>query len=224
MTLDQELTPQMLLDLGRAFDSFDPTELESYSVPIRYGFENNRTVSVVYALDDELAPLLALMRGVDPTDPSTVRVSVEVAPDATGEGEALAELLGRLGFDAVEVDRVEGLADGLSLVHGPDGLQAAQVVAEALAANGRAVATLVEAPDVVGRDVILTIGAMAPVVSPSTTASAPSSTAPSSTAPSSTAASSTTVPTTTVPTTTVPTGPEPAIEVVAAADSVRRCD
>jgi LCP family protein required for cell wall assembly len=161
VTLDQDLTPQTLIDLGRTFERFEAQELETFSLPTEFGFEQNRTVSVVRTLDDEAAPILGLMRGLPAEDPSTVGVDLVTVEDRIGEAEVLFGSLLETGFDVEAPVEAAILAPGISVTFGRDGAQAADLLLRALTSDGVEVASVVQDDAVPGREVVVAFGSRA---------------------------------------------------------------
>jgi hypothetical protein len=163
VAIDQELTPQLLLDLGSAFQSFQPEELQAYSIPAADAtIDGNQ---VLLPRFDEAEPILRLFRGIGFDHPSTVPVTV-VTTEATSAAEvALAQRLvtglRAAGF-TVEVEERADAPGGVRLVHGPDGVHAATLAATAVGeVAGEALEESVavgENSRVVGRRVEVVIG------------------------------------------------------------------
>ena len=161
LTLDQELTPQTLIDLGRTFDSFDAEELDSFSLPTEFGFERDRTVSVVRTLEDEAAPLLRLMLGDAPDEPSTIGIDLVASPSRSDEAAALFDALGAAGFD-IEAPLIDSEAlPGVSVRFGRDGEGARQIVVEALLELGIEVDVIELDDDLPGREIAVVLGPVA---------------------------------------------------------------
>lgn len=202
VTLDQELTPQTLIDLSRAFDSFDSSQLETYSLPTEFGWERNRTISVVRTLDEEAEPVLDLLRGVDPAEPSTVGVTIETAADPLADAEVLTDAFESAGFGVRPPVQTGGNDAGVVVRFGRDGETALPLVLAQLEAVGVPADAVELDATLPGREIVVRIGAQ-PVEPPTgtpTTEPAPesgSTTVPETTAPEVT--SSSTVPGSTVP-------------------------
>lgn len=179
LTLDQELTPQGLIDLSRAFDTFDAEALETYSLPTEFGWERNRTVSVVRTLDDEAAPLVRLFQGVAGSDPSTVGVTIRSVVDERDVAEGLGQSLETDGYDTEPIEAVADLASGVTVSFGRDGDQALPLVLESLASEGIEVDASVLDETLPGREIVVSLGGAAPV--PDTTV--PPSLPPTTVAP-----------------------------------------
>ncbi len=168
VAIDDRLTPQLLLDLGTTYRSFDPDKLQTYSFPAvdeRVG-DNQVLVPV-----DEAAPLIELFAGARFDDPATVDVSVRIEPEADGEGrknqagvgarsgsgriepDGHADTLTAAGFDVESSTRVD-LPPGVVVMHGPDGRHAAELVAGALDDEIR----FEQVGGLVGRSIVVTVG------------------------------------------------------------------
>jgi len=124
--LDRDMTAQDLLDLGRAFDSFEPGELETLELPVYDEYVGGQ--AVVQLRRAEAEPILEQFRGTDAPTPEgevraedvTLRVVNGGAPDQAA-AEA-TDQLGRLGFrtqapstvDPVERTQIRFTAAALS--------------------------------------------------------------------------------------------------------------
>ncbi|MGI9594955.1 MAG: LCP family protein [Acidimicrobiales bacterium] len=127
VAIDQRLTPQLLVDVGMTYRSFDPDRLQTYSFPSVDGRVGRN--QVLLPLADEAEPVLELFRGAGFDNPSTVDLTVQAADG--GAGLRSLDLLDEAGF---RFDRSAGedLAPGLTVQHGPDGRHAAELVAATL--------------------------------------------------------------------------------------------
>lgn len=197
LTLDQELTPQELIDIGRAFDSFDPDELETYSLPTEFGWERNRTVSVVRTLEDEAAPVIRLLQGTPGSDPSTVGVTVRAVADERDAADAATKAFADDGFDIDTTQADVDLPFGVTVAYGRDGDAALPLVLDAMAEQGIAVDSALLDEALTGREIVVSFGGSPPesTIPPTTVPADPSTTAPSTTAPSTTLAPGSTTPT-----------------------------
>ncbi len=102
ITVDDELTADDILSLGRAFRSFDPDTLETYSVEATPDTVGD--ASIVRLVEDKAEPIFALFRDV-PADvaggdiaPGSVRLQVLNGSGGAGEASAAAEALRAEGF------------------------------------------------------------------------------------------------------------------------------
>ncbi len=162
VTIDQELTAQALLDLGRTFNSFEPSQLESYRLPTEFEFVQSRDgarISIVRQLPAESEPILALMRGEDPTAPSTVDVKIEAV--TRPDGDRALEQLDAAGFVVSEVRTSADAPPGVTILHSTKGAAAAQVLIDALLTTdpdflANTVLTLDES--LAGRTVVVRLG------------------------------------------------------------------
>ena len=172
VAIDQRLTPQLLVDLGMAYREFDPSQLQTYSLPAVDGqVGRNR---VLLPMTDEAEPVLALFRGAPFDDPTTVDVTVRLPADTEGNGSgleasAVVAAIEDAGFEPQVRSSGETTADGLVVRHGPDGVHAARLVAAALPDSARLEATSA----LVGRSVTVIVGsapapdaATAPAIGP----------------------------------------------------------
>lgn len=160
LTLDQELTPQALIDLSRAFDSFDPDQLDTYSLPTEFDFERNRTISVVRTLEDEAAPLIRLLQGTPANDPSTVGLNVRAAADQQAEADNALTDFAADGFD-VDSEAAQTRNDlefGVSVAYGRDGAAALPLVLESLADQGVDVDVTLLDEALPGRELVVSFG------------------------------------------------------------------
>ncbi len=159
VAIDQRLTPQVLLDIGMTYRSFEPERLQTYSFPAVDGRVGQN--QVLLPLDEEAEPLLALFGGAEFDDPSTVSLTV-VGPTAGGllsqGGSDRLGTLRRAGFRFEQV-REQDLPPGVTIQHGPDGRLAAELVANAL---GEPIG-FEEVQELGGRSLRLLVGADLPV-------------------------------------------------------------
>lgn len=162
VSLDQELTPQLLLDLGRTYAAFEPGSLDTYSYPAVFGEVG--TNSVLFPLDDEAAPLVSLFGGEASDSPSTVRVRIVHDQEELEWADDLRSVLVDAGFE-LPVASAASADPGIVIRHGVDGLQAASLVLSTLQesegeTNGIA-PRLEETGGLLGRDVVVVVGAAA---------------------------------------------------------------
>lgn len=155
VSIDSELTPQVLLDIGRAYASFEPGSLDTYSFPAIFGEVG--ASSVLFPLWDEAAPILSLFQGARADAPSTVRVKV-VHDSAPELAEEMIASLVAAGFDVPGASEAD-IEPGLVVRHGVDGAQAASIVARALAAAYTdSVIIQEEVSGLLGRDIVVAVG------------------------------------------------------------------
>ncbi len=139
VVIDSELTPALLLDLGRTFRSFEPEELATYALPVE--LDRIGTTWVVLEVPDDADPVVALFRGVPADDPATVRVVVRPATAdlddtevATRTAEIVEQLRG-LGYaadPAAAVPELDLAAGGVSVRHADTSALPAAALAERL--------------------------------------------------------------------------------------------
>ncbi len=132
VVVDQELTAQLLVDLGTTYRSFDPDQLLTYSLPVADGLKG--TDQVLLAREEDAEPILRIFRGSSIEDHSTVRLTVLTAAGddpADGLAAQVAAVASAAGFE-VESGHVADSKPGVVLQHGPDGQQAAELVRKAL--------------------------------------------------------------------------------------------
>jgi LCP family protein required for cell wall assembly len=163
VAIDQKLTPQLLVDLGMTYRSFDPDLLQTYSFPSTDGWVGRNQVLLPSVTAAE--PVLELFRGAGFSDPSTVGLTVRIDPDADPDTQSRLVTLERSGYELQQSARpVYG--PGVIVRHGPDGGHAAELVATAFTSAGGsgagddpAAGVVVEQVDgLVGRSVVLSIG------------------------------------------------------------------
>ena len=185
VTVDDLLTADDIIDLGRAFRSFDPGALDLYSLPVVPSAVGG--ASVLRLVDDRAQPTLDRFRGTDAQDlrPADVRVLVLNGSGVTGQASAAADELAGAGFGSVGAGEAERFDFTETVVRYVAGGEAkAALVARYLDPGARL--ELVEGP--LGADVAVVTGQdYAGVLStprppdPSTTATTTASTVPSST-------------------------------------------
>src|SRR5690606_31577579 len=98
IVVDDVLTADDIVHLGRRFRGFDPGSLELHTLPVSDDVVGG---ALVLRLDDRAAqPVLERFRGTDPADvvPSGVRVRVLNGSGRPGEASSLSEELAALGF------------------------------------------------------------------------------------------------------------------------------
>ncbi len=166
VTIDQELTPQTLLDVGRTFRDFEPGELQTFSYPTEFGFVGSS--SVLFGLDEPAAPILEIFRGASPSDPSTVAISVVTAAGVEDDAGDLVDELSDAGF-IVSGPSLSDTEPGIVIRHGADGRQAAEVVRDRLSSSTIAdfvgddgSVRLEEIDTLPGRSVIVVVGTASP--------------------------------------------------------------
>lgn len=130
VAIDQALTPQLLLDIGAVYRSFDPDELQTFSLPVKDAEVGSE--QVLLPVRSAAEPVLAVFRGASLQHPSTIELTV-----AAEESDTTAERLSDVGFilDHVAAPRSDG-SETIVIQHGPDGTQAAELVAAAMKSEG----------------------------------------------------------------------------------------
>ncbi len=160
IVIDDALTPQTLLDIGRQYSSFEPEELQTYTYPAV--FDSVGSISILRGVDDQAAPLEALFAGAASDDPDTVLVRVTSDETSVDQLELALAALESAGFEP-DTTRSGTAAAGFVVQHGPDGRRAADLVVAALLGDSALdlVADriqVVEIEDLSGREVWVTIG------------------------------------------------------------------
>ncbi len=173
VTVDQNLTPQLLVDLGRRYSTFEPEELQTYSYP---GFISSEgALSIVRGMDDQAAPMLAIFLGARLDDPETVMVRVEADGETRDLALEIAAELEASGFEPGELQTIDA-PPGVEVRYGPDGLAAGRVVLDAMLADPD-LATLgltsdaigfVQTEGLTGREVIISVGPLPKTDDPET--------------------------------------------------------
>lgn len=151
VAIDQRLTPQLLVDLGATYRSFDPVSLQTYSFPAVDGQVGQN--QVLLPLRDDAEPVLALFAGAEFDDPTTVGLAVQVGPESDADTASAVARLRLAGFDVDPTTRTD-LPTGTIVRHGPDGRHAAELVVEALGQP----ATIEQVGGLSGRSVLLLLG------------------------------------------------------------------
>ena len=152
VVLDERLTLRTLLDIGRAFGDFEPTDLERYSLPV---FDDLVGGSMVLRLrdGDEAEVAFDVFRGVQlrPEQVAVVLVDGRAPEIADAEEVTVADHLASRGFP-VEGSRGERTSQTVIRV-APHRFDAAVLLAQSLSRT-----PLVEVVDGQGDSVELTLG------------------------------------------------------------------
>jgi LCP family protein required for cell wall assembly len=158
ITIDGDLTPSDLLELGNRFRSFDPSNLRTFTLPV---LDDVVGGAAVLRLDTTRAqPVLDIFRGEDPTRvaPDNTVVRVQNGTTQSGRGAEAAEGLRGLEF-VVPADNVGDAAsfdvERTTVLYVEGEEERAALVAQALAVDP----IVEEGEYVVGADVNLIIGA-----------------------------------------------------------------
>jgi LCP family protein required for cell wall assembly len=137
VSIDQELTPALLIDLSATYRSFEPGDLQTYTFPA--GAATVGANEVLLPNHDEAEPLLELFGGASFDDPRTIPVTVVTGPegDAGAEGAAggpSAQVIAALAEAGFDPDRseVDGAGPGIWIRHGPGSAQVAETVGRVL--------------------------------------------------------------------------------------------
>ena len=102
ITLDQGTTPGDLVALGQAFRTFDPNELQTFSLPVTDTTKGG--AAVLELVEGEAEPILAMFRGTGvPEDGTTVLPSMIAVRVLNGSGKSnqaaqATEVLAAAGF------------------------------------------------------------------------------------------------------------------------------
>ena len=199
--LDPTLTAADLVDIGKRFKDFNPSSLDTYSVPVVDA--NKGGASVLLMKADEAEPILNIFRGVDANAPDSILVAVQNGTLTTGMGETAATELRKVGF-GVPAGNVGNAGSfdfaQTTIRYLPGGEERAQQVASYLVANP----VLEEVTFLLDADVSVVVGADWQGVR-----SAPGPTTPLPTTTTTTVRGRRTTTTTTTTTTTVPGGSVP---------------
>lgn len=132
--VDDALNGEDLVTLGTRFRSFDPADLETFSLPVvddRIG-----GADVLRLLEEEAEPVLSIFRGVAPTDlgVSAEEVTVQVRNGTAVDGQAgeVTSALTALGFEAL-VPTGGDVGEPTKILYDTGGEVEAQLVARHLA-------------------------------------------------------------------------------------------
>ncbi len=133
VAIDESLTPQLLVDLGSAYRSFDPATLQTYRFPVVDAeIDGNQVLEPVAA---QAEPVLELMRGAPFDAPVTIDLQLVTEPSQSAAADTLAsDVAGALVAAGYRVARSEqeSVPPGITINHGPNGAVAAGVVARSL--------------------------------------------------------------------------------------------
>jgi len=138
VTIDETLTPQLLKDLAGTYQGFNPDSLHTYSMPAVDAKVGNRLV--LKPVIESAEPLLDIFRGSTFIDKNTVLVKVSVSEKPSKDNllDPLAINLQDQGFVVLEryKKKINRPTENDYLIqHGPDGQQAAQLVADSLSGS-----------------------------------------------------------------------------------------
>jgi len=133
VTVDDLLTANDIIDLARAFRSFDPGALDLYSLPVQAGSAGG--ASILRLLDEPAQPTLDVFRGTDTgaLRPSDVRVRVLNGSGVTGQAGQAGDDLAVVGFVSAGTGEAERFDVAETLVrHSASGEAKADLVARYL--------------------------------------------------------------------------------------------
>ncbi len=158
ITIDGDLTPADLIDLGNAFRTFDPSSLQTYALP---AYDDVVGGAAVLRLDTSGAqPILDVFRGADPTRiaPDNTVVLVQNGIGSSGAAVDAADALRALGF-VVPPDNVTDAGsfdvEQTTVLYVEGAEERAALVAAALGQDP----VVEEGEFIVGADVTVVIGA-----------------------------------------------------------------
>ena len=184
VSVDDLLTADEILKLGRVFRSFDPGSLRTYSLPVTVGSAGG--ASILRLQDEEAQPILDRFRGTDDGELQArdVRVQILNGSGITGHARSTSEGLVAAGFTSVGVGEAERFDVTDTIVRYTAGGEAkADLVARHLDPSARL--ELVDGP--LDADVVVVTGQLLTGVraeprppGPSTTATTTSTTSTSS--------------------------------------------
>ena len=152
VTIDSELTPQLLLDIANAYRGFNPDSLQTYSMPVFDSQVGNRLV--LSPSSSEAEPILEIFRGKEFSSPDTIQISL-VGQSSNPQLLQVQSVLSGKGYRSKFVSPTTSNASSGTLVirHGPDGIAAANMVASALGGSYQ----FEEFNGIAGRDVQIAI-------------------------------------------------------------------
>lgn len=133
VTVDDLLTANDIIDLARAFRSFDPGALDLYALPVQAGSAGG--ASILRLLDEPAQPTLDVFRGTDTgaLRPSDVRVQVLNGSGVTGQAGQAGDDLAVVGFVSAGTGEAERFDVAETLVrHSASGEAKADLVARYL--------------------------------------------------------------------------------------------
>jgi len=131
VVLDDTLSVDVILQLLAQFRTFNPDELQTVQVPTVEAPEDG--VAYQDVLWDQAIPVIRPFWGVDPAlgvQPRNVIVDVETGSATREQAELFAAALDGRGFDAEAASERSG--DSTTIVHGPEGRDAAVLLARYL--------------------------------------------------------------------------------------------
>jgi LCP family protein required for cell wall assembly len=156
VTVDDLLTGNDIVQLANRFRSFNPDDLDLYSLPVV-----NATIggaAVLRLVDEQAQPILDLFRGTDANAvmPDSVRVQVLNGSGVPGQAGEASDALVAAGFTSAGTGEAESFAFGRTVVRYTAGQgPAADLVARYLVGG----ADLQEVIGPIGADVVVVTGA-----------------------------------------------------------------
>jgi polyisoprenyl-teichoic acid--peptidoglycan teichoic acid transferase len=176
VVVDDVLTADDILDLGSRFRSFDPDNLELFSLPVVD--DTIGGAAILRLVEREAQPILDRFRGTigEGVEPSSVRIRVLNGSGRSGEARETLEALRAAGFAGGGTGEAETFDVARTVVrHEPGRRDAAELVVRWLQGG----AVIQEVDEDLGADVVLVTGADfdglrdVPVPSTSTTEAEP---------------------------------------------------
>ncbi len=153
VVLDDTLSVDVILQLLTQFRTFNPDELQTVSLPTEEAPDDG--VAYQKVLWDQAIPILRPFWGIDPAvgvQPANVIVDVRAGSGGRDQADLFAAALDERGFDAESSSERSG--DDTTIVYGPDGWDAAVLLARYLDAT-----PALEADEtIVGPRVVLRLG------------------------------------------------------------------
>ncbi len=129
VTIDHELTPQLIMDIASTYQGFEPDSLQTYSFPTVDAKVGDRLV--LQPTLESAQPILNLFAGAGFSDPSTTNVKVLATSSDAAAAQELAKTLTVNGFPVATDETKKSIAETV-VQYGPDGVAAAQIVASSL--------------------------------------------------------------------------------------------
>lgn len=136
LTLDAELAPEVVVDLGAVFRDFDPADLVTHTLPVDEAEPGGP--AYLYLREDEAEPILALFRDAEGRDLATVRpegvvVRVRNGTGTPGQAGDVTEGLADIGFETLVPDADVEVGFPTLVVYEDGSEAAAQAVARSVA-------------------------------------------------------------------------------------------
>lgn len=134
VTVDDGLTPALLVDVGRAFRSFDPSGMSTHTLPVDEAPSGGP--AYLYLREEEAEPVLAVFRGEGgdvSLPPGEVTVRVVNGTGTERQAGEVTEDLARLGFTTLLPGADVAVGFPTIIQHAPGAEAAALAVARRLA-------------------------------------------------------------------------------------------